>query len=187
MFTLEEARRKAPTAKHVFGSSSHNNLVAAIDKKRADFSKEKQPNDLDPKGSAVINFRQIKNNQNKNNKEFFASKLKKNAPEPARHANLHNVLSSKKTALNEALSDRSLSHKKREEDRKKPKKVVTKVSANSSSNEDFECNEELDLKAERRTEKKAIAQPSEKVAGNDRPQKAAKAKGAESSDAEALR
>lgn len=135
MFTLEEARRKVPAVKHVFGSSSHNNLIA-IDKKRPDLSKEKHPNDIDPKGSAVINFRQIKNshtNQNKNNKEFFASKLKKNAPEPPRQAQqLANVLSNKKTVLNEALSDRSLSHKKREE--KKPKKIVSKVSGNASSN-----------------------------------------------------
>lgn len=180
MFTLEEARRKAPAAKQVFGSSSHSNLIA-IDKKRPDLSKEKLPGDLDPKGSAVINFRQIKNahnNQNKNNKEFFASKLKKNAPElPKPPQQLAHVLSGKKTALNEALSDRSLSRKKKEE--KKPRKVVTKVSGNTSSNEDFECNEELEPKAERRTEKKMVAQPSEKALP-----KGARAKPTESTEAE---
>lgn len=184
MFTLEEAKRKAPAVKQVFGSSSHNNLISAIDKKRGDVSKEKHSNDIDTKGSAVINFRQIKNNQNKNNKEFFQSKLKKNAPEPSKHINLQNVLSNKKTALNEALSDRSLSLKKKEEERKKPKKLVTKVSVNTSSNEDFECNEELEVKAERRTEKKIIAQPTEKAASNERPsQKTMKTKGTENTDA----
>ncbi len=44
MFNLEEAKRKINTnntLKHGFGSSSHNNIIATLDKKRNDLSKEK--------------------------------------------------------------------------------------------------------------------------------------------------
>jgi hypothetical protein len=42
MFNLEEGRRKMPNTnnlKNAFGSSSHNNLVSTLDKKRNDVSK----------------------------------------------------------------------------------------------------------------------------------------------------
>lgn len=44
MFNLEEAKRKIPNSnnlKNAFGSSSHNNLMSTLDKKRTDVSKDK--------------------------------------------------------------------------------------------------------------------------------------------------
>lgn len=74
---------------------------------------------IDTKGSAVINFRQIKNHQNtqnyqnanKPNKEFFQAKLLKKPsvaePQPLGkqiHVNIQNILSNKKLNLNDAHS-----------------------------------------------------------------------------------
>lgn len=82
---------------------------------------------IDTKGSAVINFRQIKNHQNsqnhqnttKVNKEFFQAKLSKkpSMPDPHLgkqiHVNIQNVLSNKKLNFNDAHSERTLSHHKK--------------------------------------------------------------------------
>lgn len=44
MFNFDEAKRKLPNSnnmKNAFGSSSHNNLMSTLDKKRSDISKDK--------------------------------------------------------------------------------------------------------------------------------------------------
>lgn len=44
MFNFEEGKRKLPSTnnlKNAFGSSSHNNLMSTLDKKRSDISKDK--------------------------------------------------------------------------------------------------------------------------------------------------
>ncbi len=44
MFNYEEGKRKLPSSnnlKNAFGSSSHNNLMSTLDKKRSDLSKDK--------------------------------------------------------------------------------------------------------------------------------------------------
>lgn len=123
---------------------------------------------IDTKGSAVINFRQIKKDQNvqqtqRINKDFHHLKInKKNTVlEPQNHAqntlNTRNMLLNKpKKPIADIYSERSVSHKKKSEDKniKKPAKKVAKVATNmTSTNEvdDFECDEELEFKAERKT------------------------------------
>lgn len=105
-----------------------------------------EQNDLiDPKGSAVINFRTIKNNQNslltqKNSKDYYQLKIhKKNSISEPPHAiqpnlNIQNMLPNHRKHLTEAHSERSLSQTHKDESKqvnwgRKPEKLTTNTSA----------------------------------------------------------
>lgn len=121
---------------------------------------------LDPKGSAVINFRTIKNNQNtlqthKHNKDYYQLKIQKkhSTSEPQNgiqpNLNIQNILPNpRKHQLTEAHSERSLSHTHREDPKHPRPKKTEKITTNVSVLDEFECDEELEIKPERKTEKK---------------------------------